>query len=316
MTAAARSIDAWHVSGNGTARSLDTASIAPLPLAPPPDARLSRPGRGLVVATLVASCAAHAAVLGFVPDWRTPGTDRPTVIAVTLVDPPPPPPPAPAVRAPEPPPSPARPRPERKVDAPRAATSVIASAPTPAARASQQVVEPEPTPTASASLAPVPTPVEAAPRAPAIAASQRAVEPAPVGTQPTPAPAAPSSPAPAGAQPSLALAAPAAASPAAVPAPSQRIEPPGFGLAYLNNPPPEYPAAARRMQLEGTVLVRVLVGVDGDPRELSVARTSGASVLDEAALRAIRRWRFVPARRGDTPIAHWAEVPVQFRLQD
>jgi protein TonB len=295
MTAAAGSIDAWDAPVNGTARARDAT-----PEVLPPVVRLPRSGRGLVVATLVASCAAHAAVLGFVPDWRAPGAPPPSEITVTLVAPPPLPPPAPVVRAPEPPAPPVRPRPERRVETPRAAPRASEPAATPPERMAERPPEPvvTPTPTPSANLAPVPLPVEAAPRAPTPPAVQRPVEPAP-----------------ASAQPSLALAAPAAA-PAAPPAPSQRIEPPSFGLAYLNNPPPEYPAAARRMQLEGTVLVRVLVGVDGDPRELSVARTSGAPVLDEAALRAIRRWRFVPARRGDTPIAHWAEVPVQFRLQD
>jgi len=70
------------------------------------------------------------------------------------------------------------------------------------------------------------------------------------------------------------------------------------------------------MKLQGTVVLRVLVNPAGRAEELIVDQTSGASVLDQAALGAVRDWRFVPARRGADAIAHWVDVPVRFRLQD
>ena len=39
------------------------------------------------------------------------------------------------------------------------------------------------------------------------------------------------------------------------------------------------------------------------------------AVLDDAALQTVRRWRFVPARRGDTPVESWVDVPIIFRLE-
>jgi protein TonB len=98
--------------------------------------------------------------------------------------------------------------------------------------------------------------------------------------------------------------------------PGAPIEPPRFGAAYLSNPPPDYPVLARRQRLQGTVVLRVLVDAGGRAEELRVDRTSGASILDEVALAAVRNWRFVPARRGNEAIAHWVDVPVRFRLQD
>src|SRR5262249_3513793 len=95
-----------------------------------------------------------------------------------------------------------------------------------------------------------------------------------------------------------------------------KIELPRFDVAYLQNPPPAYPTIARRMRLEGTVVLRVLVDAVGHAEELRVGKTSGAAILDEAALGAVRDWRFVPARQGPEAIAHWVDVPVRFRLQD
>ena len=94
------------------------------------------------------------------------------------------------------------------------------------------------------------------------------------------------------------------------------LTPPVFSAAYLKNPPPEYPLAARRRGQEGLVLLAVRVNESGSPVEVRVAESSGSSVLDDAALEAVKRWSFVPARRGDLTIAAWVEVPVRFRLRD
>ncbi len=94
------------------------------------------------------------------------------------------------------------------------------------------------------------------------------------------------------------------------------VEPPHFNVAYLNNPRPAYPSIARKLGLEGVVVLRVQVNAAGAPEQVAVTKTSGVSVLDDAALKAVRGWTFVPARRGDTPVAHPVDVPIRFQLKN
>ena len=87
-------------------------------------------------------------------------------------------------------------------------------------------------------------------------------------------------------------------------------------LAYLHAPPPRYPVAARRAGMQGTVMLRVLVDVQGRPQDVIVARGSGFPLLDRAARRQVlRAWRFQPARVHGLTTPAWALVPVVFRLQ-
>jgi protein TonB len=48
---------------------------------------------------------------------------------------------------------------------------------------------------------------------------------------------------------------------------------------------------------------------------VSVDTSSGSTALDEAALDAVRKWRFVPAKRGAQPVEAWHLVPIVFRLE-
>jgi len=90
--------------------------------------------------------------------------------------------------------------------------------------------------------------------------------------------------------------------------------PPQFSAAYLDNPPPLYPQSARRLGLEGTVRLDVLVGRNGRPQEIRLARSSDAADLDQAAQAAVGKWRFVPAKRGDDEVEAWVTVPIRFQL--
>lgn len=87
-------------------------------------------------------------------------------------------------------------------------------------------------------------------------------------------------------------------------------------IGYLSNPKPNYPGIARSRHWEGLVLLRVYVTPNGQAAKVNVARSSGHDVLDDAALAAVRNWRFVPGKRGDMPIASWATVPIQFALRN
>ncbi len=91
---------------------------------------------------------------------------------------------------------------------------------------------------------------------------------------------------------------------------------PVFNAAYLKNPKPPYPSIARRMKLEGTVILQVLVSSEGKPEIVHLGKSSGSSVLDQAALTTVQGWSFVPARQGNIPISAWVDVPLRFRLVD
>lgn len=93
------------------------------------------------------------------------------------------------------------------------------------------------------------------------------------------------------------------------------VVPPSLNAAYLSNPAPRYPQAARRAGEQGTVTLRVLVRRDGSPSRVEIERSSGSPHLDAAALEAVRGWRFVPARQGANLIESWVLVPVVFRLE-
>lgn len=82
-----------------------------------------------------------------------------------------------------------------------------------------------------------------------------------------------------------------------------------------NNPRPEYPRTAREAGWEGTVVLQVLVLPDGTAGNVTLHKTSGYSVLDEAALSAVRGWQFVPAMDGNFPIRSMVRMPVRFDLR-
>lgn len=115
--------------------------------------------------------------------------------------------------------------------------------------------------------------------------------------------------------------APAQAAPASAPTAAAAGElapalvPARFDADYLNNPEPPYPAFARRLGEQGRVLLAVSVSAHGLPENVEIKATSGSPRLDQAALEAVRRWRFVPAKRGDTPIQSWVTVPIVFSLE-
>ena len=88
-----------------------------------------------------------------------------------------------------------------------------------------------------------------------------------------------------------------------------------FDAAYLNNPAPAYPMLSRRLREEGQVMLRVRVSPDGQPNRIELRTSSGSDRLDRAAEEAVSRWRFVPARQGDTAVEAWVLVPIVFKLK-
>jgi protein TonB len=87
-----------------------------------------------------------------------------------------------------------------------------------------------------------------------------------------------------------------------------------YDVAAFHNPKPPYPLAARRLGLEGRVLLTAHVRADGRCGNVRLRASSGHELLDDAALDTVRRWRFLPARRGDAAVDSWVEIPISFRL--
>lgn len=94
------------------------------------------------------------------------------------------------------------------------------------------------------------------------------------------------------------------------------VAPPRFSADYLRNPKPNYPGLSRRLHEEGTVVLRIYVSPQGAPERVELNKSSGYARLDQSALETIKQhWKFVPARRGDTPVGGWVLVPIAFTLQ-
>jgi protein TonB len=98
--------------------------------------------------------------------------------------------------------------------------------------------------------------------------------------------------------------------------PAQPVSEPDYRAAYLDNPRPSYPLAARRQGLEGRVLLRVEVLADGSSGRVEVKSGSGYEVLDRGAREAVKTWRFVPARRGGEALVAWVDIPIAYRLEN
>jgi TonB family protein len=78
-------------------------------------------------------------------------------------------------------------------------------------------------------------------------------------------------------------------------------------------PNPDYSEKARKKKIEGNVMLSVVVGTDGLPRDIHVTRTLGYG-LDEKAMEAVQKWRFTPATREGHPVATEIAVQVQCKL--
>ncbi|KMM75292.1 energy transducer TonB [Xanthomonas sp. NCPPB 1128] len=144
-----------------------------------------------------------------------------------------------------------------------------------------------PTQPRTPTVVPVPTPTPAS----VVDSSPVVLDSAP-SVDPTPSIAAPSLP------------------PASVSAPVE-----GMQLQYLRAPAPPDPRDALRDRLQGSVLLRVLVGTDGQPLQVSVEKSSGHRVLDQAARdQVLKRWAFKPALQNGTPVQAYGLVPIDFSL--
>jgi len=92
--------------------------------------------------------------------------------------------------------------------------------------------------------------------------------------------------------------------------------PPSSSSTRFSNPKPVYPLVARRRGMEGRVLLVVSVSSSGGVLEVKVKKSSGHKILDKAALKTVRKWRFTPAKRGGRSVSADLVVPIRFNLRD
>ena len=100
------------------------------------------------------------------------------------------------------------------------------------------------------------------------------------------------------------------------PKPVEKVTQPSSGADYLDNPAPNYPDVVMDRGWEGKVLMKVHVLANGKPDSVSVIKSSGHDELDDEAVRTVKKWSFIPGKRGDTPIDGWVNVPIAFNLQN
>jgi protein TonB len=82
---------------------------------------------------------------------------------------------------------------------------------------------------------------------------------------------------------------------------------------YLHRPNPVYPALSKRLREDGTVVLRVNLDAQGIVLDINIEKSSGFQRLDQAALEAVKQWRFVPAKRGHVAIPSSALIPIEFK---
>ncbi|PUE07306.1 hypothetical protein B9Z51_14910 [Limnohabitans sp. T6-5] len=176
--------------------------------------------------------------------------------------------------------------------------SVMLEAPTPPAPQPKQ--QPRPKPVTPA--VPRPRPIPAPTPLPTVSKSAEASPNAPVVAATSSSPVSPATPA---AAPSASVGKP---TPPSLVLPSSDAD-------YLNNPAPVYPRMSKRMGEQGTVIVRVFIGLQGTAEQAEIRTSSGYDRLDKTALETVQRWRYVPGKRHGTPEAMWFNVPVRFVLE-
>jgi protein TonB len=81
----------------------------------------------------------------------------------------------------------------------------------------------------------------------------------------------------------------------------------------VENPAPDYPELAEMSKIEGTVVVRALIGKDGNVKKVILAKGVN-SILDQAALDAAKKWVFKPAMQNKQPVQVWTTIPFRFTL--
>jgi len=76
----------------------------------------------------------------------------------------------------------------------------------------------------------------------------------------------------------------------------------------------KYPEEARKACIEGKVMLRILVGKNGYPEKITVV-SSDNKILNQSAINAFKKVKFVPAKLSNKPVKTWVTLPVSFKLK-
>jgi len=98
------------------------------------------------------------------------------------------------------------------------------------------------------------------------------------------------------------------------PKPPAKPKGPSRPPRVLNWTDPPYPTQARQQGIEGVVLLKLTVDAAGKPRNVTIARSSGHSGLDDAAVNHVKKARFSPALKDGEPVGMTISFRVKFRL--
>ncbi len=107
---------------------------------------------------------------------------------------------------------------------------------------------------------------------------------------------------------------PVASTPAVTAAPSAPVRTAAV-ISATSCEKPEYPSASRRLEEEGTVTLKFLVGSDGKVKESAVEKSSGFKRLDEAARQGLARCQFKPGTENGQPVEGWANMKYTWKLE-
>ena len=188
-------------------------------------------------------------------------------------------------------------------DAPPVLVELMQSQPTPKT-IEQPVAKPTPVPPRPQPVAaPAPTP-QPQPLPSKVTTPTEVAQAAPVA--PVSAPTAPTPPAP------TRVEAPPAPAPVTAPSRTDVSIPASYSAS---NQKPIYPNMSKRLGEQGTVVLRVLVKADGSAGEVEVKSSSSYPRLDQAAIDAVKTWRFNPAKIDGKATDEWYQVPIPFKLQ-
>ena len=80
-----------------------------------------------------------------------------------------------------------------------------------------------------------------------------------------------------------------------------------------SRPPLEYPAGAAKDGIKGYVVINMLIGKDGNVEIAKVLESQPAGIFENAALNAVRSWRFSPAMYKAKPVKMWAQQKIRFQ---
>jgi protein TonB len=139
--------------------------------------------------------------------------------------------------------------------------------------------------------------------------------PAPLPTPKTPPPKTPAPPPPAPTS-----TAPAITQPTAPPVAAAAPTLPAIRTGAVIQPgahctKPDYPSASRRLEEEGTVTLKFLIGTDGKVLQADIEKSSGFTRLDEAARNALSKCQFRPGTVDGKPEQSWANIKYTWRLE-